>query len=94
MSAINGVGGNSPVQRIASPKTIHKTLPASPATQLKQTDKVTLTHVNQLLATMKAGGDIRADKVASIRAALKAGTYETSAKLDAAIDRLIDELGR
>jgi anti-sigma28 factor (negative regulator of flagellin synthesis) len=43
---------------------------------------------------LKAGSDIRADKVATIRQQLQAGTYETSAKLDAAIERLMDNLSR
>ena len=93
MSAINGVGGHNPVQKIVS-QPIQKQLPVQPATQQKIVDKVQLSHVNQLLATLRTGGDIRADKVDAIRAQLKAGTYESEAKLDAAIDRLIDDLGR
>ena len=96
MSAINGIGGHNPIQKIVA-QPIHKQLPVQPATQQavnQVTDKVQLSHVNQLLATLKAGGDIRADKVDAVRAQLKAGTYESEAKLDAAIDRLIDDLGR
>jgi anti-sigma28 factor (negative regulator of flagellin synthesis) len=93
MSSINGIGGHTPIQKVVS-QPIHKQLPVQPATQQKIVDKVQLTHVNQLLATLKVGGDIRADKVDAIRAQLKAGTYESEAKLDAAIDRLIDDLGR
>ena len=37
--------------------------------------------------------DIRADRVAAIRAQIAAGTYETPEKLDAALDRLLDEIG-
>src|SRR5438105_10343996 len=97
MSAINGIGSHNPVQKVVS-QPIQKQLPATPATANKAVqgraiaDKVQLSHVNQLLATLKSGGDIRADKVAAVRAQLKAGTYESEAKLDAAIDRLIDDL--
>jgi len=37
--------------------------------------------------------DIRADKVAAIKAQIQAGTYETEQKLDAALSRLLDEIG-
>ena len=36
--------------------------------------------------------DIRADKVAAIKAQIAAGTYETDAKLDIALSRLLDEI--
>ena len=95
MSGINGVGANTPlhnVSKVSQPVT--KSIPANAAKALPLTDKVQLSQVNQMMATLKAGGDIRADKVAAIRAQLEAGTYETEAKLDKAIDRLIDDLGR
>ena len=91
MSAINGIGSNNPVQKIVS-SPVHKSLPAQPAKQLKLTDRVELSGVSQMLATLKTN-DIRADKVASVRAAIEAGTYETGAKLDAAIDKLLNDLG-
>ena len=37
--------------------------------------------------------DFRADLVARIQSEIAAGTYETAAKLDAAVDRLLDEMG-
>lgn len=39
------------------------------------------------------GAPIRQDKVNAIRAQIAAGTYETPEKLDAAIDRFLDEIG-
>jgi anti-sigma28 factor (negative regulator of flagellin synthesis) len=94
MSGINGVGANTPLQKINVAQPVSKAIPANAPKALPLTDKVQLSHVNQMMATLKAGGDIRADKVAAIRAQLEAGTYETEAKLDKAIDRLIDDLGR
>ena len=88
--SISGIGGNTPVSRIAS-QPIQKQVPATPAKQVKA-DKVELSTVKQLLVTLKASG-IRADKVAAIKAQIAAGTYETSAKLDAAIERLMNDLG-
>ena len=90
MSTINPIGSNSPIQKIAT-NPVHKQLPAQPAKQLKLTDRVELSGVSHLLATLKANG-IRADKVAGVRNAIEAGTYETSEKLDAAITKLMNDL--
>lgn len=38
------------------------------------------------------GGEIRADLVARVRGEIASGTYETPAKLDSALDRLLDEV--
>ena len=43
-------------------------------------------------AQMLTGGEIRADRVAQVKADIANGVYETEAKLDAAIDRLLDEI--
>ena len=94
MSGMNGVGANTPITKVSVPQTVSKSVPANAPKQLPVTDKIQMSQVSQLMATLKAGGDIRADKVATIRAQLAAGTYETEAKLDKAIDRLIDDLGR
>jgi negative regulator of flagellin synthesis FlgM len=36
--------------------------------------------------------DVRADRVASIRAAIADGSYETADKLDAALSAMLDEI--
>ncbi len=93
MSGIHGIGSNNPVQKIVS-QPIHKSVPAQAAKQAKLTDKAQLANVSHLVAAMKAGADVRVEKVAIIRQQLDAGTYETEAKLDQAINRLLDDLSR
>ena len=44
-------------------------------------------------AQILTGGEIRADRVAEVRAEIASGVYETDAKLDAAVDRLLDQIG-
>ena len=87
---IPSIGPNTPIQKITA-KPVHVSLPAKPAAATKLTDRVELSHVNKMLATLKAN-DIRADKVASIKAQIASGVYETEAKLDAAIEKLINDL--
>ena len=94
MSSINNVGGNNPVQKIYT-KPVAKpaeTQPTQPTHSTRATDRLELSGVGHLLKTLKAGGDIRADKVADIKAQIEAGTYENEHKLDVATDRLLDDL--
>ena len=98
MSSVNNVGNNSPVYSVnrpaAGPKLAGQTAPAAGGPARGQ-DKVELTGAaSAALKTLKAGGDVRADKVAEIKARIAAGTYEDDQKLDAATDRLLDEMMR
>ena len=93
MSGINSVGNHNPVQKVVS-QPIHKQVPASAPKQMPATDKLELSGVGHLLKTLKSSPDVRMDKVAQVKAQLASGTYETEAKLDAAIDKLMDDLAR
>ena len=90
MSSINSVGSNSPIQKITA-QPISKQLPTEAPKQAHTTDKLELSGMSHLLKTLK-NNDVRTDKVASIRAQIEAGTYETDDKLDAAADRMLDDL--
>jgi negative regulator of flagellin synthesis FlgM len=90
MNNVNPLSGNSPVEKIAA-KPVRKEIAANSATPTPKSDRVELSGVNHLLAALKTN-DIRADKVAEIRAQIEAGTYETDKKLDIAVDRLLDDL--
>jgi anti-sigma28 factor (negative regulator of flagellin synthesis) len=92
MSNINAVGGNSPVQKIiANP--VQRSVQTEAAQQpTPLADRVEISGVGAMLKTLKAGGAFRADKVADIKAQIEAGTYEDDTKLDAAADKLLDDL--
>lgn len=93
MSSINSIGVNDPVQRLAS-NPIQKSLPTDAAAQPPSvTDKLELSGVSNLLQTLQQN-NIRTDKVAQVRAQIDAGTYESDDKLNAAVDKLLDELGK
>ncbi len=53
-------------------------------------DHVELSFEAQMLANI--GDGFRADRVATIKAQIADGTYETREKLSEAVDRLLDEL--
>jgi len=53
--------------------------------------KLELSGVSHLLKTLK-NNDVRTDKVAVVKAQIEAGTYDDEKKLDAAVDKLLDDL--
>jgi negative regulator of flagellin synthesis FlgM len=56
-------------------------------------DSVTISSAAEAALNATETTGIRQDVVNRIRAEIAAGTYETPAKLDTALDRLLDEIG-
>ena len=92
MNPIHNVGGNSPIQKITNTP-VQKQTAADGAGRLPIKDRVELSGVGHLLGALRSN-DIRADKVAGIKAQIEAGTYEDDKKLDVAVDRLLDDLSK
>jgi negative regulator of flagellin synthesis FlgM len=55
-------------------------------------DQLDISAEAQMMSTAATGGEIRADRVADLRAQIASGQYETSEKLDLAVSRMFDEL--
>ena len=89
---INGVQGNKPVQKVVG-QPIQKSIPTDAPVQNRAVDKLELSGMSHLLGALKSN-DIRADKVAQIKAQIDAGTYEDDHKLDGALDGLLDDLSK
>jgi len=93
MSSINQLGGTGsagPVQRVVT-NPIQKQISADAPKPMPAVDKLELSGVSHLLKTLK-NNDVRTDKVAVIKAQIEAGTYDDEKKLDAAVDKLLDDL--
>jgi anti-sigma28 factor (negative regulator of flagellin synthesis) len=88
---VNNVGSSSPVQKIVA-NPIEKSIPADAPKQLPAADRLELSGVSHLMKALKANADVRTDKVADVKAQIEAGTYEDDKKLDAAVDRLLEDL--
>ena len=56
-------------------------------------DELDISSQADLVSQVRDLPEIRADRVAQIRAQIQAGTYESADKLDKALDRLLDEIG-
>lgn len=89
---INSVGANPPVQKLVTTP-VQKSIPSDPPGNIPATDRLQLTGASGFLTALKTN-DIRTDKVASIKAQIENGTYETDGKLDGAVDKLLDELNK
>ena len=83
----------SPNNRVQTPASIDNT-PKKTATPVDQLDLSSgVTDVNRLQSAneISGGGEIRVDRVAELRRQIANGTYETPEKLDAALDRILDQ---
>jgi anti-sigma28 factor (negative regulator of flagellin synthesis) len=95
MSQVNpqsAVSQGTPIQKIGA-KPVQKSIPAD-ATPIRAGDRLELSGVSHMLAALKSG-DVRTDKIAQIRQQIQTGTYDADGKkLDAAADKLLDELAQ
>ncbi len=91
MNSVNGLGDNSPIQKIVSNPVRREVATSTPSESRTITDRVELSGVQSMLDKLKLN-DVRAEKVASIRAQIESGSYEDDKKLDIAADRLLDDL--
>lgn len=55
-------------------------------------DELSISETGSLLAQIRDLPDMRTDRVQALRAEIAAGTYENDEKLDAALERLLDEI--
>ncbi len=66
---------------------------AQEAPAASSADRVDISAAAEAVIRASEGGEVRRQLVDQIRSQIAAGTYETPAKLDAALERLLDELG-
>ena len=90
MSSINPVGNGWNIQNITQ-KPIMKSIPAGSTP--RASDRLELSGHSHLLTALRSN-EVRVDKVAVIKSQIEAGSYESSEKLDIAVDRLLDEIMR
>jgi negative regulator of flagellin synthesis FlgM len=57
-------------------------------------DQLDISREADLVSRVRDLPEIRAERVEQLRAQIEAGRYETEDKLDMAVSRLLDELGR
>ncbi len=80
-------------QSIAAPHSLHPAQQAFQPEPSQIVDQIDISEAAQLVEQVRQLPDIREDRVEAVRQQIAAGTYDTSEKLDAAIERLLDEIG-
>lgn len=86
---INGINNVHGPQSISQP---HRAAAAQPTQSAPTGDSIEISSEATLLSRINDIPDVRADRVADIKSQIADGTYETNAKLDLAVSRLLDEL--
>jgi negative regulator of flagellin synthesis FlgM len=80
-------------QPLNAPHSLRNAQPAARAEEASFKDSVEISDAGRLAGQMSQIPDIRQNRVNEIRAQIAAGTYETDAKMNVALDRLLDEIG-
>lgn len=79
-------------QSISGPHASRLTPNEQASTSTLAGDRLDISEAGQLAGKLSEIPDIRHDRVQVLRAAIANGTYETHDKLNAAVDRLLDEI--
>ncbi len=66
---------------------------APQARGLSGVDQLDISPEAEMLSQVHNLPEVRQDRVAELRAQIKNGTYDTDAKLEVALSRLLDEIG-
>lgn len=80
-------------QPISAPHHSKPQQPPAATEASRDVDQLDISPQADLVSRIHDLPDIRADRVAEVRAQIASGEYETEAKLDVALDRLLDEIG-
>jgi negative regulator of flagellin synthesis FlgM len=94
---VNGFFQALPVDYLAGPATGERARSGSgtaspPVSSTPLADEVEVSTLGNLLSRMSEAPGIRLGRIAKIRAAIAAGTYETPAKISTVVDRLLDRI--
>jgi len=80
-------------QPLTAPHSSRVNSPAERSYSAPVQDEVNISDAARLAEQVRDLPEIRQDLVDRIRAQIASGTYETSDKLDSAVERLMDEIG-
>ncbi|QDT08975.1 flagellar biosynthesis anti-sigma factor FlgM [Planctomycetes bacterium K23_9] len=86
-----GVERTAPQQPAESAKPAESNRMAQPADELDLSSAAVGVNRLQDSGAIAGGGEIRIDRVADIRRQIADGVYETPEKLDAALERMLDQ---
>jgi anti-sigma28 factor (negative regulator of flagellin synthesis) len=92
VNGTSSVSGSLPINKQMSPThTNNKEAPTSKSISSPQ-DELEISSAGRMLDEMTNNSEMRAERLAQIKAAIDDGTYETDEKLDAALNRLLNQV--
>jgi negative regulator of flagellin synthesis FlgM len=89
---INGTSHVHGPHALEGPYAARSAAKANPQQATSVGDQLDISAAAEAAIQAAEGGDIRADLVARIKNEIAAGTYETPAKLDMALESLLDDI--
>lgn len=94
---VNGPSSLSGPAPASRPHQAHNAPPnesaASPGHPVTPQDEVEISEASRMFDQLRQSSEVRAERLARIKAEIDAGTYETPEKLEAALLALFDEVG-
>ncbi len=89
---IHGLGPVYGPRSIQGPQRSEAVKPQAPVEHLQGGDRIDISPEAELISRIHDMPDVRADRVAQIKAEIASGLYESDGKLDVAVGRLLDEI--
>jgi len=89
---VRGLTSARPATPITRPETISGSQEAAPPGPTSPKDEVEISAVGKMLDDASRTPGVREQRLAQIKAAIEAGTYETPEKLELALNRMLDQL--
>ncbi|MEX0701114.1 MAG: flagellar biosynthesis anti-sigma factor FlgM [Planctomycetales bacterium] len=88
--SVQGAFPVRPVERSTDARPAEAARPAGPQ---PVRDEVEISSVGRMMENMTHSSEVRGERLAQIKAAIDAGTYETPEKFEAALDKMFREIG-
>ena len=85
---IEAAGGMTPISRTR----LEATKPSAGIPNSIPVDRVEISQIARLISEVSSLPEVRAEKIAQVRAQSEAGTYITPEKLDIAVERLLEDI--
>lgn len=89
---VSGLSSARPMSPVSRPETTAAPAQFAPVGPVSPKDEVEISAVGKLLDDASRTPGIREQRLAEIKAAIEAGTYETPEKLEMAINRMVDQV--
>ena len=92
VNGISSISGSQPINKQTGPiHTNTKEAPTSKPISSPQ-DELEISSAGRMLDEMTNNSEMRAERLAQIKASIDDGTYETDEKLDAALSRMLGQI--